>query len=249
MNKELIKQRFKRKLISYDENAKIQKQMAQKLIDIIALDKNLGEKEYINVLEIGCGTGLLTKITVDRLDYRNYYAIDIVDGCADYIKNINSDINFVVSDIEEYIKKDNKKYDLILSNASLQWIDNLSDFILELINKLNDEGTLVFSTFGAENFREIFYVMGKTLPYLSKQQLYEILQEYSPYIEEEIRVMAFKTPLDVLKHISSTGVNAISVENWTKKDLMNFEKEYNVFCANHPTLTYNPIYVMLNKTV
>ena len=59
--------------------------------------------------------------------------------------------------------------------------------------------------------------------------------------------MAFKTPIEVLKHIQSTGVNAISSETWTKKDLENFENGYNNFCANRPTLTYNPIYVKIQK--
>ena len=36
-------------------------------------------------------------------------------------------------------------------------------------------------------------------------------------------------------------------KTWTKKDLISFEKEYNSFCANHPTLTYNPIYVKIQK--
>ena len=59
--------------------------------------------------------------------------------------------------------------------------------------------------------------------------------------------MAFKTPQEVLKHIQNTGVNALSSEVWTKRDLINFEKEYNGFCANRPTLTYNPIYIKIQK--
>ena len=77
MNKELVKQRFSRKLNIYDENARIQKQMAERLIGMIAPslkflsfgDKNNTSPQLeilpspirrgdFQVLEIGCGTGL-----------------------------------------------------------------------------------------------------------------------------------------------------------------------------------------------
>ena len=241
MNKELIKQRFSRKLGSYDENAKIQKQMAEKVLEF------LPSSDYASVLEIGCGTGLLTKLAEKRLKYSKYTALDIVSGCEKYIKSINSNIEFVSSDIEEFIEKKDTKYDLIISNASFQWVENLPVFINKLVQRLNPNGNLLFTTFGTENFREIYYVLGKTLPYLSKKELEESLFEHSPVIEEEVRVMAFRTPKDVLKHIQDTGVNALSQETWTKSDLMSFEKGYNSFCANRPTLTYNPIYVMIQK--
>lgn len=239
MNKELIQQRFGKKLPIYNTHARIQKQMAEKLINLVS-----GKKQ--TVLEIGCGTGLLTELVNKKLQFQKYIALDIVSGCEEFIKKINKEIEFVNCDIESYIQNENK-YDLIISNASLQWIENMPNFIQRLYDKLNDDGTLLFTTFGTENFREIYYVIGKTLPYYSMQELQQNLSNLSPIIEEEIRVMAFKTPKDVLKHIQNTGVNAISSESWTKKDLENFEKGYNNFCANHPTLTYNPIYVKIQK--
>lgn len=242
MNKELIKQRFSRKLNSYNQNARIQKQMAEKLISMAPFDK-----ENSDILEIGCGTGLLTELAVKNLSCIKYTAMDIVSGCESYIKKINPKIEFVLCDIEEYIKETDKSFDLIISNASLQWIENLPDIIQNLMEKLKPNGILLFSIFGVENFREIYYVLGKTLPYLSKNELEKTLIKYQPVIEEEVRVMAFKSPKDVLKHIQNTGVNAISTEIWTKKDLISFEKEYNVFCAYHPTLTYNPIYIKIQK--
>ena len=245
MNKELIKQRFKRKLNSYDENARIQKQMAERLIEFIPNDT----EEKSDILEIGCGTGLLTKLAVNKISFSSYTALDIVGECKDFIKTIHPEIEFVSNDIEEYINKTDKTFDLIISNASLQWIENLTDFAEKLFKKLNPDGKLIFSTFGKENFREIYYALGKTLNYYSLKELESKLYEYQPTIEEEVRIMAFDTPKEVLKDIRNTGVNALSQEVWTKKDLINFEKEYNAFCLNRPTLTYNPIYVFIQKKI
>ena len=240
MNKELIRQRFGKKLTTYNDHARIQKQMAEKLV-------NYANKKNNSVLEIGCGTGLLTELVNKNILFEKYIALDIVSGCKEFINNINSKIEFENMDIENYIESCNESFDLIISNASFQWIENLPDFIRKLYTKLNDGGTLLFTTFGTENFREIYYVIGKTLSYYNVKELQENLAEMFPIVEEEIRIMAFKTPKEVLKHIQNTGVNAILSESWTKKDLENFEKGYNNFCANHPTLTYNPIYVKIQK--
>ncbi len=239
MNKNLVKKRFARKLKTYNDNAKIQKQMAEKLLSF------LSENEYNSILEIGCGTGILTKYLIDNIQFKTYHANDIVNECEDYIYNLNPNIKFFCGDIENCIKTSCQKYDLIISNAAFQWIQDFPDFIKALALKLNPNGTILFSTFGKENFREINFVLGKSLNYYSEKDLIEILKEFSPIIEEEIRILSFKTPKDVLKHIQKTGVNAISQEIWTKKDLQNFESCYNNLCSNHATLTYNPIYVKI----
>ena len=241
MNKELIKKRFSRQLANYNANASIQQQMAEKLLENIST-----EHCYNSVLEIGCGTGLLTEIAVNNIQHKHYIALDIVAECQNYIKKINPQIEFVNADIETYINTC-EEFDLIISNASLQWVDDMPALVKKILSKLSSNGTLIFSTFGKENFREIFYILGKTLPYYSKNELLEEFKDYSPVINEEIKIMRFENPKEVLKHIQKTGVNALSSNIWTKKDLINFEKMYNSLCADRATLTYNPMYVTLNK--
>ena len=80
MNKDLIRSRFEKNIISYNKNAKVQNQMAEKLVSM--LDKSV----YEEVLEIGCGTGLLTEKAINKIQYKNYTANDIVPTCENYIK-------------------------------------------------------------------------------------------------------------------------------------------------------------------
>lgn len=241
MDKNLIQKRFSRKLKTYDENARIQKQMAEKLISLLS-EKTV----YENILEIGCGTGLLTKIVSGKLDYNRYVANDIVSGCSEFIALIDSKIEFIGGDIEKLISNSESKFDLIISNAAIQWIENFEDFVKKLVSMLSPKGILLFSTFGKENFREIMFVLGKTLKYHSLKEIEETFKDYNITAEEDIRIMSFKTPKDVLKHIQNTGVNAISAETWNKKNLSDFESGYNNFCSGRPTLTYNPIYIKIS---
>lgn len=237
MNKDLIQSRFAKNLKNYNENAKIQKRMAERLLSFI---KNRSPKK---ILEIGCGTGFLTELINKELDFKTYIALDIVEECAQYIGNINPNITFISADIEEFIKENSERYDLIISNASLQWVDDFEGVINTLEERLNPNGELIFSTFGNENFREIYHTVGTTLKYYSINELREMFPKSQ--VEPEIHIMAFESPKEVLKHLQLTGVNGIEQKAWTKKDLIKFENGYKNLCSRRVTLTYNPVYVKI----
>jgi SAM-dependent methyltransferase len=103
MNKNLIHDRFAKNLKSYDENAKIQKRMAERLITFVQ------NKQPKKILEIGCGTGFLTQLINKEFKFESFMAIDIVKDCEQYIKNISSNIIFTPADIEEFITSNGEK--------------------------------------------------------------------------------------------------------------------------------------------
>ena len=238
INKDLIKQRFSKNLCHYDNNAFIQKKMVEKLISL------LPKQKYNNILEIGCGTGLLTKKIIDNVEFEYYEANDIVFECQKYIESIDSKIKFIPCDMEEYIKNTTRKYDLIISNASFQWIENLEKFLTQITSKLSDDGVLLFSTFGEKNYKELFDITQKGLNYVSKNDILKMVPKAK--IEEEILQLEFQEPIEVLKHLKLTGVNALEKVFWTKKNLQNFSNKYKEICQNKLYLTYNPIYICLD---
>lgn len=240
IDKKLIHDRFAKNLKNYDENARIQKRMAERLISFI---KN---KQPESILEIGCGTGFLTKFATKELSFKKYLAIDIVEDCKTYIEAINKDIIFTPQDVETFLENSDEKFDLIISNATLQWVENFEGTINQLKNRLNSNGELVFSSFGKENFREIYHVIGTTLNYYSLEELKTMFPH--SLIEPEIHIMAFDTPKDVLKHLQLTGVNGVENKTWTKKDLIKFENGYKNYCSRRPTLTYNPIFIRIEHS-
>ena len=239
IDKNLVHARFAKNLKNYNDNAKIQKRMAERLVSFIS------NRKPKSILEIGCGTGLLTEQISKYCDFESYRAIDIVKECGRYITQISPKIIFTHVDFEEYIKFNDEKFDLIVSNASLQWAEDFEGTIKSLKNLLNPKGELVFSTFGNENFREIYHVIGTSLNYFSISELQKMFP--NNIIEPEIHIMAFDSPKDVLKHLQLTGVNGVENQVWTKKDLIKFENGYKNICCTRPTLTYNPIFIKITK--
>ncbi len=232
LNKQLIKQRFTKNLKTYREYAVVQNKMAETLTDMIDILP-------ASVLELGCGCGILTEKLISKFDIKTYTAIDIVEECESYIKEISSNIEFIPADIETYPFKN--KYDLIISNATFQWIENLPSFIKKLKHLLTPSGKLLFSAFGKENLKEIKKITGIGLDY----NIVDLLKDCKS--KEEILSLEFNTPKDVLKHLKFTGVNSIENKHWTKANLKNFEETYKKISPDKIILTYNPIYISITS--
>lgn len=242
-DKDLIIKRFSKGLKTYGDNAVVQKQMASELFEMLL--SNCGQK-FENVFEFGCGSGSLTKLICDSLDYRTLRANDIVSESEKCIKDLSEDIIFCAGDIEALNLPQNS--DLIISNATIQWVEDFEGLIEKFSHSLKKNGVLCFSTFGKNNFREISGTTAQKLNYKSLSELEFICSKYFDVVEAKENTVAlnFETPKEVLKHIKKTGTNALSAQSWTKRDLNNFIQNYpkvDGMC----TLTYHPMYFLLQK--
>lgn len=242
IDKLLVKKRFKKSLKTYDENAIVQKKMAKELISL------LPKKEYNKIFEIGCATGTLTKEIADKLIFSELYLNDIVEESKKYVQEIYKECNFIPGDIENINLT--KKYNLIISNACLQWCSNIEDTLSKLINALVDGGILAISIFGEDNLKEIksIFNIGNEISSISSMENFLNTQKIIIKKEDKIKIN-FETPMEVLKHLKYTGTNAIKEIKLTKTKLKDFEQRYkeNYTQNNKVYLTYNPIYIICAK--
>lgn len=248
INKNLVKFRFKKSIGTYDSSAVIQKEMASKLVEKIL--EHCGTN-FHKVFEFGVGTGFLSKNILSEIKFEEYYANDIIEESEFCIKNIINDAKFLPGDIEKI--ELNEKFDLILSNAVMQWILDTDELLLKIKNNLEEEGYFAFTTFGEQNFKEIRETTGVSLKYLKTETLKEkCLQDFEIiHFEENIQTLCFDTPLDVLKHIKYSGTNGIKSLNWTVSKVRDFEKFYkeSFSMGEKVMLTYNPIFVVLKSKI
>ncbi len=239
IDKSLVITRFKKSLKTYDENALIQKYTAEKLV------KYLTKKKCKNILEIGCSSGVLTRQIKKNLSYEKFFANDIVAESEKYIVKIIPEVQFIEGDIEEIPLNDS--YDLIISNACLQWCNNIEAVINKLYNALTPDGILLFSVFADENLKEIINIF--KLP-KRKLKLDKLKNNHENIIiESEIKKIYFNTPMEVLSHIKNTGANALGEFKFTKSKLQNFVKTYKTLYSEGEKvyLTYNPVYIKIKK--
>lgn len=242
-DKNLIKKRFEKGIKTYQQNAIIQKHMADKLIMLIKKYVNLDK--FDNIFEIGCGSGILTKVAKRSFIYKDYFLNDITD-----VSELYPSDNFILGDIEQInLSKKGYIFDLIISNATFQWIDDLNNLFKNLNINLDKKGYFCFTTFGKENFIELKNVADISLNYHSLIDIknFLICNNFKIlHIEEEINKLFFENPYQVLKHIKNTGVNSIKKAIWTKNKLNNFINTYQKLYTDI-SLTYHPIYIICKK--
>ena len=234
LDKELIKKRFKKSIKTYNSNASVQKIAAEELLLL------LGEKKFKNILEIGSYTGILTEKLVEKYpDFISYTAIDIISESEEYIKKINKKIIFLNEDVENF--KTEKKFDLIIANASLQWCNDIKKVIKKLQSFLSYRGVIAFSVFSQDNFFEIKDVFNVGLNYLSIKELNSLFNGQAAICEKKYE-LKFENSFEVLRHLRNTGVNAIRRHNFSVAEIKEKMKNYEIKYNNR--LTYCPLYVI-----
>ena len=247
IDKNLVKDKFLNSIETYDSNAIVQKEMAIKLLDFVI--ENSGSK-FNHVLEIGSGTGLLTQEIVDKIEFRKLVTNDLASDYKGIIRSIvlNIDYKYIEADAETTIDFPENN-DLLISNATFQWFNNLNNFLIQSQNLLKPNGIIAFTSFGADNFKEIKSIYNNGLEYLPLEKILENTGKYYEiiYTHSYNKQIFFNDPFEVLKHIKNTGVNGIIKNNKIK--LKEFFEIYKRDFTEKQgvSLTYNPLFIVLRK--
>lgn len=95
------------------------------------------------VLEIGCSIGGVSSLLHER--GFEVYASDISKYAIEKAKKLSPKINFLTFDVQKGISI-KKKFDLIIAFEVVEHLENPEKAILNMYNKLDNKGKLVFST-------------------------------------------------------------------------------------------------------
>jgi malonyl-CoA O-methyltransferase len=246
-DKELVRERFGRSLAGYEAEATVQGWMAQRLVAEI-LDH--GGEGYDSVLEIGCGTGLLSRELTNRLRIGKIVANDLVAECGSRVEAAmkrppGAAFSFHPGDIER-IDLPPAAFDLVTSNAVFHWLDDPGELLERLAAAQRAGGLLAFTTFGPDNLREVAAVGGRGLSYRSIDEMAALVERRFTILhrQESREVLRFRSPRRVLEHLRRTGANGLVRTRWTRCALRSFEGEYRdrFGGGDEVTLTYHPLF-------
>lgn len=106
-------------------------------LDLIS---HIKDRPYLKGIDLGCGTGELTKILADSLTHPNILGIDTSSEMLVHAPQ-QDNLVFKQRSIEDQLL-DEEKWDLIVANASLQWVDDHRILFSKIISRLNHDGQL-----------------------------------------------------------------------------------------------------------
>jgi len=226
------------------------------------------EKKYYfdKILEIGCGAGLLTKQILKDFNFSEFFVNDMSEDSLNYVKSFQiftphpasshllpqgakGQLKLRCGDCENI--KLPTDLDLVISNATFQWVEDFPSLLNKIHSSLKSQGILAFTTFGEQNFHQIKTITGKSLNYYNQKKIENMLSKSFKiiYSNSEIINVEFDSAYEILKHLKLCGVNALEQTKWTKKDLNDFEGKYNNFITSNGKLplTYQPMYFIAQK--
>ncbi len=93
-----------------------------------------------NILDVGCGPGNSTSVLTERYPKAKVTGIDSSKEMIEQAKKNYPGGNWICADAQTYDYK--SKYDIIYSNAALQWIPDQKSLIHNLISLLTSRGVL-----------------------------------------------------------------------------------------------------------
>ena len=108
----------------------------------IDLANRLEVKEAKRILDLGCGTGNSTRILKDRFPDARVIGADNSDEMLSKAKKTHPDIEFIHLDVGGDLGEVKGKFDIVFSNACLQWIPNHEILLPKLMSLLRQGGVL-----------------------------------------------------------------------------------------------------------
>lgn len=229
----LIADNFSAIAARYDAYAEPQRRAAE---DLLAFT---GPVSPWAILEPGCGTGLYTRLLLAAFPRAEILGVDISAAMLEVARRKIADprATFRIADAETF---DDGRYDLISANAAFQWFTDLPGSLARLAGLLAPGGTLSFSFFGPETYRELDQALREVFGddvrvscrrFAAHDEIVDILHAVFGYceIEERCYTRTFPNLGILLRSIRYTGTRGqpcgLAV-SWTPGRLLQVERAY-----------------------
>jgi malonyl-CoA O-methyltransferase len=207
-----IKHAFNRAAATYDEHCQVQITAGKQLLEFIKIYFQPNAKARL--LDLGCGTGLITEQLLRCIPHAKIQALDIAEQLLAQarirLKKFNADV--YSGDFDHLPEQ--AAFDLIFSNMALHWSKQFAQTLAALNALICKQGLLAFSIPLSGTFTELnsFYACNT---FYSKEQVEAQLtaaQQKIIFSSAETYCLQFAEPLEALRSIKKIGANFITKE-------------------------------------
>lgn len=239
--------RFARAVETYESEAVVQRHAAARLADL------MGQHFHVlggRILEIGCGTGMLSRRLLTRFAPAELVLNDLCPDVGVCFSNVPR-TRFLPGDAREVVWPGT--FDAIASASAVQWFGDLRAFARRCADVLPRNGILAVSCFGPATLRETAELTGCGLTYPDFADFRAALETAFDccVCEQALETLLFPDAAAVLRHLKATGVTATGASGgpWTRGRMAEFSAAYESRFAvdGGVTVTYEPYWFVGKK--
>lgn len=239
-----VRRAFDRAADSYQQAAVLQNEVCKRLLEKLEIVK-------INpqfILDAGAGTGAAIPTLFKRYKKAQLVALDLSENMLNKSRQQGSFLrspHLVCADIENLPFADNV-FDLVYSNLSLQWCNDLNAALLEAKRVLKPGGLFVFSTFGPDTLKELRSSWASVdkashvnqfidMHDIGDALLFDGFAE--PVMEAEVLTVTYNSVDEIMFDLKAIGANVTACRSRTglggKAALQKLRKNYEQFRQNN----------------
>lgn len=212
--KHLIADAFSRAAETYDALACVQKTAGMYLLNQltgVAPDR---------VLDIGCGSGWLTRKMAIKFPAAMVWALDLAPGMVQHVKETCPEVACSVLADMENLPFRNASFDLVYSNFAMQWLDNPEVYFRECYRLLPLGGHLVCSTLLPGTLAELQNAWASVdnnthiNRFLPAGQVVAAAERagFKATVEAKTEVVYYPEVVDVLRALKGIGASTLTTE-------------------------------------
>lgn len=216
---------------------KFQKERTQPSID---LADRLTVQSPERIIDIGCGPGNSTAVLKKRYPDAEVIGADNSENMISEAKEKYPDIEFLLCDASKDLENITGKFDIVFSNACIQWVPDHPKLLREMLSLLKEGGELavqvpmnynepihkiINETVRSEKWRE-FFSKPRIFYTLAPEKYYDILSEFSSDFEmwQTAYFHRMKSHYDIIEWYRSTGLRPY-LESLSPADKEEFERD------------------------
>ncbi len=221
IDKKLAQLAFERAAKTYDEAAVLQREVNHHLLERL---------EYINhqpktILDVGAGTGYATHALQKIYSGSNIIALDIAypmlsvaRSRTQLLQRLKKKIKFINAEAEKLPLSDNS-VDMVYSNLTVQWVNDLDLALREFTRVLKPGGMLLFSTFGPDTLKELraswsaVDQYSHVNPFIDMHDVGDAMMRArlaEPVMDVENFTLTYKTVFSLMRELKAIGAHNVT---------------------------------------
>jgi len=210
--------------VSYEEYGVVQRHVAKKL------SRCLPDANPKRILEIGCGSGFLTRLLLDEYPEAEITALDISKQMIDFAATRHgaAHIEWEHVDFSDYLSSE--PFDLIVSSSSLHWLPDLTAAFSKIKSLLSEGGQCIFASMLKDTFFELQQCRAMVVPEYKPRVVLPLMDEFITAIknaelcvdftQQEKEEITYQHGNEFLKVINRMGVAGTA----PKKEILNLSQ-------------------------
>lgn len=231
-DRKLVRDHRDRAAKNWSEFDFLHKEVAERLCD--RLDDVV--RDCPLALDVGCHGGDVASVIGTRGKVQTLVQFDL---SGEMVKRANQQPNVktLVAD-EEFLPFGSETFDLIVSNLSLHWVNDLPGTLLQINRALKPDGLFIGTMFGIETLRELRQclrdaelavdggVSPRISPFADVRDLGMLLQRAGftlPVVDADVIDVRYENPMRLLKDLKGMAQNNKVLERrktFTKRELI-----------------------------